>query len=82
MDESSIPFIQIYIPSSCYWYYLRVTSQLIKITRLVIIDSYNDIFNYFHKVATSVMGSVLIALALSVSSYFSNFICWDIQSQY
>jgi hypothetical protein len=45
---------------------LGVTSQLIKITRLVIIDSYNDIFNYFHKVATSVMGSVLIALALGV----------------
>ena len=45
---------------------LGVTSQLIKITRLVIIDSYNDIFNYFHKVATSVMGSVLIALALGL----------------
>ena len=27
---------------------LGVTSQLIKITRLVIIDSYNDIFNYFY----------------------------------
>ena len=43
---------------------LGVTVQLIKITRLVVIENFSDIFNYFHKIIVSLMGSLLVGLAL------------------
>ena len=43
---------------------LGVTVQLIKITRLGVIENFSDIFNYFHKIIVSLMGSLLVGLAL------------------
>ena len=43
---------------------LGVTVQLIKITRLIVIKSFSDIFNYFHKIIVSLLGSLLVGLAL------------------
>ena len=45
---------------------LGVTAQLIKVTRLMTVDSFSDVFNYYHKIITSIMGSVLVALAFGV----------------
>ena len=45
---------------------LGVTAQLIKVTRLMTIESFSDIFNYYHKIMISIMGSVLVALAFGV----------------
>ena len=43
---------------------LGVTVQLIKITRLGVIENFSDIFNYFHKIIVSLMGSLVVGLAL------------------
>ena len=43
---------------------LGVTVQLIKITRLGVIENFSDIFNYFHKIIVSLLGSLMIGLAL------------------
>ena len=45
---------------------LGVTAQMIKITRLMTIESFSDVFNYYHKILTSITGSVLVALAFGV----------------
>jgi hypothetical protein len=44
---------------------LGVTVQLLKITRLVVVESFTDIFNYYHKVIVSLLGSLLVALVLA-----------------
>ena len=43
---------------------LGVTVQLIKITRLMVVESFTDIFNYFHKIKVSLLGSLLVGLVL------------------
>ena len=43
---------------------LGITAQLIKIVRLMVIESFSDIFNYFHKIMVSLLGSLLVALVL------------------
>ena len=45
---------------------LGVTAQLIKVTRLMTVESFADVFNYFHKIIASIMGSILVALAFGV----------------
>jgi len=45
---------------------LGVTAQMIKVTRLMTIESFSDVFNYYHKILTSITGSVLVALAFGV----------------
>ena len=45
---------------------LGVTAQMIKITRLMTIESFSDVLNYYHKILTSITGSVLVALAFGV----------------
>jgi len=45
---------------------LGVTAQMIKITRLMTIESFSDVFNYYHKIIASITGSVLVALAFGV----------------
>ena len=45
---------------------LGVTAQMIKVTRLMTIESFSDVFNYYHKILTSIIGSVLVALAFGV----------------
>jgi len=45
---------------------LGVTAQMIKITRLMTIESLSDVFNYYHKIIASITGSVLVALAFGV----------------
>jgi len=45
---------------------LGVTAQMIKLTRLMTIESFSDVFNYYHKILTSITGSVLVALAFGV----------------
>lgn len=45
---------------------LGVTAQMIKVTRLMTIESFSDVLNYYHKILTSITGSVLVALAFGV----------------
>ena len=45
---------------------LGVTAQLIKVTRLMTIERFSDVFNYYHKIMISIMGSVFVALAFGV----------------
>ena len=45
---------------------LGVTAQMIKVTRLMTIESFSDVFNYYHKIISSITGSVLVALAFGV----------------
>ena len=45
---------------------LGVTAQLIKVTRLMTVESFADVFNYFHKIIASITGSILVALAFGV----------------
>tara|TARA_B100001142_G_scaffold263798_1_gene267191 strand:- start:221 stop:940 length:720 start_codon:yes stop_codon:yes gene_type:complete len=45
---------------------LGVTAQMIKVTRLMNIENFSDVFNYYHKILTSITGSVLVALAFGV----------------
>ena len=45
---------------------LGVTAQLIKVTRLMTVEGFADVFNYFHKIIASIMGSILVALAFGV----------------
>jgi hypothetical protein len=44
---------------------LGVTVQLLKITRLMAVESFSDIFNYYHKVIASLLGSLLVGLVLA-----------------
>ena len=44
---------------------LGVTVQLLKITRLMPVESFSDIFNYYHKVIASLLGSLLVGLVLA-----------------
>ena len=44
---------------------LGVTVQLLKITRLMPVESFSGIFNYYHKVIASLLGSLLVGLVLA-----------------
>ena len=50
---------------------LGVTVQLIKITRLMVVESFTDIFNYFHKIKASILGSLLVGLVLVTLGYLN-----------